>query len=70
MTCENGQFPNSIFSIDRTYTTHLVKAIEAAQAKADELGLVLSKCSTTIERSNLQNSLIPASSRFGSIRRM
>lgn len=45
MTCENGQFPNSIFNIDRTYTTHLVKAIEAAQAKADKLGLDLSKCS-------------------------
>lgn len=45
MTCENRQFPNSIFNIDRTYTAHLMKAIEAAQAKADELGLDLSNCS-------------------------
>ncbi|SYX83046.1 hypothetical protein [Paenibacillus alvei] len=45
MMCENRQFPNSIFNIDRKYTAHLMKAIEAAQAKADELGLDLSNCS-------------------------
>lgn len=45
MPHEKGKFPSSIFNINREYTVHLMKAIEAARAKADELGLDLGGCS-------------------------